>query len=66
MTEIKPLSTKSTDYIKSQIELQKVYKDLFWAEWKKCGIPEAWGGAPLSNEEIEIIHRKFLIKYNLL
>lgn len=64
--KIKPLSLELSEYIKNRIELQKFYKDLFWLECEKYGIPEAWGGHPLSNVEIEAIHREFLIKYNLL
>jgi len=64
--EINSISLETSKHIKKLIEIQKFYKELFWKEVEKCGIPEAWGGAPLTNEEIEIIHKKFLIKYGLL
>jgi len=64
--EIRPISMTLSDNIKKAIELQKFYKEMFNKEAEKMGIPEAWGGAPLTNEEIDLIHRQFLIKYNLL
>jgi len=64
--EIKPISLTLSSNIQALLEMQKFYKDLFNEEVEKLGIPEAWGGAPLTNEEINIIHNKFLLKYNLL
>lgn len=55
-----------SDNIQKAIESQKFYKEMFNREIEKMGIPEAWGGAPLTNEEIYLIHRQFLIKYNLI
>lgn len=64
--EIKPISLTLSDNIQALLEMQKFYKNLFNEEVEKLGIPEAWGGAPLTNEEINIIHNKFLLKYNLI
>lgn len=64
--EIKPISLTLSDNIQALLEMQKFYKDLFNEEVEKLGIPETWGGAPLTNEEINIIHNKFLLKYNLI
>ncbi len=66
MTEIKPISLETSNNIERVLELQKLCKDWYRDEVEKLGIPEAWGGAPLSNEEIDKIHREFLIKYGML
>ena len=64
--EIKPISMTLSDNIQKAIESQKFYKEMFNREIEKMGIPETWGGASLTNEEIDLIHRQFLIKYNLI
>jgi len=60
--EMTILSTEVSEHIQKLINEHEEWKQFCY---EQVGIPEQWFGPPLTDEEIEVIHGKFLLKYGL-